>query len=64
MRRVFCMPTMRIRWVAAPSAPRSISGRPKVASSEASTMSDEPAMPMPPPRQKPCTAEITGTGQS
>ena len=37
--RVFCMPNMRIRCVAAPSAPRSISGRPKVASSEASTRS-------------------------
>ena len=39
-------------------------GRPKVASSEATTMSALPASPMPPPRQKPCTAAMTGTSQS
>ena len=35
----------------APIAPRSISGSPKVASSDAIAKSDEPAMPIPPPRQ-------------
>ncbi len=64
MRRAFCTPTRRIRCVIAPSAPRSISGSWKVASSDAITMSAAPEMPMPPPMQKPWTAEITGTGQS
>ena len=50
--------------MAAPSAPRSTSGRPKKASSLAMTMSALPARPMPPPTQKPFTAAITGTGQS
>ena len=46
--------TSRARCVAAPSAPRSTSGRPKVASSLATiTMSALPTRPMPPPRQKP-----------
>jgi len=50
--------------VAAPSAPRSTSGRPNVASSLATMMSAFPASPTPPPRQKPCTAAMTGTGHS
>ena len=56
--------TSRARWVAAPSAPRSTSGSPNVASSAATIMSALPASPMPPPRQNPYTAAITGTGQS
>ena len=56
--------TSRERWVAAPSAPRSTSGRPNVASSAATMTSALPARPIPPPRQKPCTAAITGTGHS
>src|SRR5580698_5926134 len=56
--------TSRDRWVAAPSAPRSTSGSPNVASSLATIMSALPARPMPPPRQNPCTAAITGTAHS
>src|SRR5690606_27727817 len=54
----------RARWVAAPSAPRSTSGSPKVASSAATITSALPTSPMPPPRQYPCTAATTGTAQS
>jgi NAD(P)-dependent dehydrogenase (short-subunit alcohol dehydrogenase family) len=50
MARIRCCGTSRARCVAAPSAPRSTSGRPKAASWLAITMST------PPPRQKPCTA--------
>src|SRR5699024_1015180 len=50
--------------VAAPSAPRSTSATPNVASSEASTTSALPTRPTPPPRQNPCTSAITGTAQS
>ncbi len=62
--RILCWGTSRLRWVAAPRAPRSTSGSPKVASSAATTTSALPTRPMPPPRQKPLTAAITGTGQS
>ena len=64
MARISGCGTSRARCVAAPSAPRSTSGSPKVASSAAITMSALPASPTPPPRQKPCTAAITGTAQS
>ncbi len=64
MRRTFWIGNMRSRCDAAPSAPRSISGSPKVASSEAKITSHEPTIPMPPPSTKPCAAAITGTGQS
>src|SRR5450759_4374637 len=64
MARISCCGTSRDRCVAAPSAPRSTSGRPKVASCAAITMSALPARPTPPPRQNPCTAAITGTAQS
>ena len=43
--RSLCCGTKRARWVATPSAPRSTSGRPKVASSEATTMSALPGEP-------------------
>src|SRR5580693_5632644 len=64
MARALCCGTSRDRWVAAPRAPRSTSGSPKVASSLATMMSAFPARPMPPPRQNPCTAAITGANPS
>src|SRR3984957_9997832 len=64
MARARCCGTSRDRCVAAPSAPRSTSGRPNVASSLATMMSAFPARPIPPPRQNPCTAAITGTAHS
>ena len=45
-------------------APRSISGRPKSASSDAITTSHDPAIAMPPPRTNPWQAAIVGTWQS
>jgi hypothetical protein len=62
--RIRCWGTSRARWVAAPSAPRSTSGTPNVASVDAITTSALPTRPMPPPRQNPCTAATTGTAQS
>ena len=62
--RIMCCGTSRDRWVAAPSAPRSTSGRPNVASSEATMTSALPTRPMPPPTQKPLTAATTGTAHS
>src|ERR671930_2356311 len=59
--RIRCWGTSRDRCVAAPRAPRSTSGRPKVASEDARRMSAFPAIPIPPPKQNPCTAAITGT---
>ncbi len=64
MARILWYGTSRARWVATPSAPRSTSGSPNVASAAATTMSAFPAMPTPPPRQCPCTAAMTGTSQS
>ncbi len=64
MARILCWGTRRARWVAAPSAPRSTSGRPKVASEAATMTSALPTSPIPPPRQKPLTAAITGTAHS
>ena len=63
-RRIMCWGTSRDRCVAAPSAPRSTSGRPNVASSEATMTSALPTRPMPPPTQKPLTAATTGTSHS
>ena len=63
-RRIMCWGTSRDRWVAAPSAPRSTSGSPNVASSEATMTSALPTRPMPPPTQKPLTAATTGTSHS
>src|ERR1700757_2348714 len=59
-----CCGTSRDRWVAAPRAPRSTSGSPKVASSEATMTSELPTRPMPPPTQNPFTAAVTGTSHS
>ena len=64
MARILCCGTRRDRWVAAPRAPRSTSGSPKEASSEAMMTSALPTRPIPPPRQKPWTAAMTGTSQS
>lgn len=63
-RRIRCCGTSRDRWVAAPSAPRSTSGSPKVASSEATMTSELPTRPMPLPTQNPLTAATTGTAHS
>ena len=64
MCRISCGGTSRDRCVAAPSAPRSTSGSPNVAASSATTMSALPASPIPPPRQCPFTAAMTGTSHS
>jgi hypothetical protein len=45
-------------------APRSTSGRPNLASSEATMTSALPTSPMPPPTQNPLTAATTGTAHS
>ena len=50
--------------MAAPSAPRSTSGSPNVASSAATITSALPTSPMPPPKQYPFTAATTGTAHS
>ena len=63
-RRIMCCGTSRDRWVAAPSAPRSTSGRPNVASWEATITSAFPTSPIPPPTQNPLTAATTGTSHS
>src|SRR5438477_555501 len=52
MARILCCGTSRARCVAAPSAPRSTSGKPKLASSAATRMSALPTRPMPAPRDK------------
>src|SRR6185437_8339340 len=62
--RINCCGTSRAKCVAAPSAPRSTSGSPNVASSLATTKSALPTSPTPPPRQNPCTAATTGTAHS
>ena len=62
--RIRCWGTRRARCVAAPSAPWFTSGRPNVVPSAATITSELPTNPIPPPRQKSCTAQITGTSHS
>ena len=49
----FCKENSLLKCAPPPKAPLSISGRPKYASFVASTISDAPAIKIPPPRTKP-----------